>query len=589
LKSVAKRKRRYEPLKWPVGTMLSELFIKNFAIIDDLHIRFSDGLTMFTGETGAGKSIVIQAFNLILGNRGTAKMIRSGAETAELEALFHVLPGTALAQRIEAAGLDASEGLLIKRVISQNDRHRIYINGRIATMQILSSITESLANISGQFASQGLLKEEQQLEALDQFGGLTPLRMQVTAMYRETLPLIDTLHRLEEKARRQAEHLELLRFQKAEIQNASILPGEDAALEMEKQRLKNAEALYQTVFEGIESLYGASGAVVERLMEVQKGLDRACHIDPSLKDRVQGIPDAVYRLEDTVAGLRKYLKEIQMDEGRLEAVETRLDLLNKLKRKYGPDLESVHHRLAAVGKELEGIEHLPDEIEGTRKRLAERHRSLSQAAKTLSEKRSQTARLLSQSMEKELATLKMEKTRFQVSFSKLPPGRESSPYLVAADAGIHETGIDHITFLIAPNVGEALKPLSQIASGGELSRIVLALKAMLARTDSVETLVFDEVDAGIGGGVAEVVGKKLAALSRFHQIICITHLPQIAVYGKHHFRIEKSVSKGRTRTVLTPLKPEERVHEIARMLGGEKITPATLNHAREMMAKDPQR
>jgi DNA repair protein RecN (Recombination protein N) len=565
--------------------MLTELIIKNFAIIDDLHIRFADGLTILTGETGAGKSIIIQAFNLILGNRATAKMIRSGADTAELEALFHFRPDSDLAKRVEAAGYNAAEGLLIKRILSQNERHRTYINGRLATVQVLSAVTEHLASISGQFASQGLLKEEQQLEALDRFGGLTDLREDVSARYREILPLIDHLARLEERQRHQAERMELLRFQKAEIAGASLSPDEDAALEQEKHRLKNAESLYQAVYEGIESLYGAPGAVIERLSEVQKELDRACGIDPSLRDRIQGIADAVFHLEDTVSALRDYLKEIQVDESRLDAVETRLDVLNKLKRKYGPDLSAVLSRLAGIEKELAGIEDLPVEIEKTKSRLSAMHESLAKAAQTLSEKRIRAAEALSRAMEKELAALKLEKARFDVAFSTSPAGRTASPYLTMNATFIQEAGIDRIAFMIAPNVGEQLKPLSQIASGGELSRVVLALKALLAQTDALETLVFDEVDAGIGGGVAETVGRKLAALSRYHQVICITHLPQIAVYGAHHFRIEKTVTKGRTRTVLTPLEPDTRIREIARMLGGETITPTTLEHAREMMAK----
>ncbi len=553
--------------------MLSELFIRNFAIIDDLHIRFENGLTILTGETGAGKSIVVQAFHLILGNRATAKMIRSGAETAELEALFHLSGDSDLARRIEAAGYDTSEGLLVKRVIVQNDRHRTYINGRPATIGALTSITENLANISGQFASQGLLREDQQLLALDQFGGLTALRREVGEGYREILPMIERLGRLEERRRLQAERRELLQFQKKEISEASLIPGEDAELELEKNRLKNAESLYQAVYEGIESLYGAQGSVVERLTEVQKGLDRACRIDPPLKNRVQGIADAAIRLEDAVLNLREYLKGVQMDEDRLEAVEARLDLLNKLKRKYGTDLGDILKYLDSIEKELSEIEGLPEEIEQTQNRLFQRHESLAKAAKTLSEKRGQTAKRLSKAMEKELATLKMEKTRFDVCFSKLPAGRESSRFLALEDAGIQETGIDSITFMIAPNVGESLKPLAQIASGGELSRVVLALKAILAQTDSLETLVFDEVDAGIGGGVAEAVGKKLAALSRYHQIICITHLPQIAVHGDHHFKIEKTVSGGRTQTGITPLSENERVGEVARMLGGGNHLP----------------
>ncbi len=565
--------------------MLRELSIRNFAIIDDLHIRFSEGLSMLTGETGAGKSIIVQAFNLILGTRATAGMIRSGAETAELKALFQILPRSDLEKRLTAAGYDVSEGLWIKRVLSRNDRHRTYINGRAASIQALSAITEQLANISGQFASQQLLKEDQQLQALDRFGGLTALRREVGERYHEIVPLIARLEQLEERRRHQNERMELLQFQKAEITGASITPGEDRKLEQEKNRLKNAETLYQVVYETIESLYEARDSVIERLGRVHKGLDRACRIDPLLKGRVEAIADATFRLEDAVSGLRAYLDGIQMDEARLEAVEARLDVLNKLKRKYGPDLEAVLSHLKSVEAELAGIEDIPEKIAQTQKTLARLHDALKKAARTLSEKRLQAARRFSRAMERELAGLKMGKTRFDIAFSKHPADTRAGPYLTTKDAGIQETGVDRIAFMIAPNVGERLKPLARIASGGELSRVVLALKALLAETESVETLVFDEVDAGIGGAVADVVGRKLAELSRYHQVLCITHLPQIAVYADHHFRIEKAVSGGKTRTVITRLGKKERIREIARMLGGETLTRTTLEHAREMMEK----
>ncbi len=568
--------------------MLQELSIRNFAIIDDLHIHFSKGLTILTGETGAGKSIIIDAVNLLLGSRASSRLIRTGAETAELEALFEVVPKSNIAEILESNGYNSVEGLLIRRIISRNERHRIYINGRMATIQVLTLITENLASISGQYEHQRLLKDHQQLMILDQFGGLSPLREKVFNVFNEIVPLIQELKDLKTKEGRQSEHVGLLQFQKKEILDASITAGEDSAIEQERIRLKHGETLYKAVHDSIEALYGAPGAIVERLGETKKELERACRIDPNLCSEAEKISDTTLRIEDTVDALRSYLKNIEVDDQRLEAVEARLDTLQKLKRKYGGSLDALFQHLESIEHELLGIENISETIAEIEAELSKMHRILADLAQKLSEKRLQTAKILSQKMEKELATLKMPQTKFDVSIGCLTADPNRDQHLVLNKTCIDETGIDHATFMIAPNVGESLKPLSDIASGGELSRVVLSLKAILARTDSLETIVFDEVDAGIGGGEAEVVGKKLSSLARFHQIVCITHLPQIAVFGDHHFLISKHVSKGRTKTTIEPVNKKERVKEIARMLGGAKITRATLDHAGEMLAKAHQ-
>lgn len=563
--------------------MLRELFIKNFAIIDDLHISFSDGLTILSGETGAGKSIIINAVNLLLGSRARAGLIRTGAETAELEALFQIIPESQTAEIIKQHGFDASDGLLIRRIISRSDRPRIYINGRLATIQMLSSITENLASISGQHAHQGLLKEEQQLMILDQFGGLMPLRAEVSSCFHEIFPLIEKLHNLNAQKNQRAERIELLEFQKKEIQEASITPGEDTSLEKERMLLKNGEALYQAVHASIDALYTTQGAIVERLVEVKKNLARASQIDPELDSKARDISNATFQIEDIVQELRTYLRNIQIDPRRLEEVEERLDTLQKLKRKYGGSLEAVISYLESIDCELSQIGNLAEHIVETEARLSELHRKLAGLVGQLSEKRKQTADLLAKKVEKELATLNMPQTRFQVLLKTIPAGDNLEPYLTTEGKVISDTGIDSATFLIAPNVGEPLKPLASIVSGGELSRVVLTLKAILAEKESVATIVFDEVDAGIGGSVAEVVGKKLSAIARHHQVICITHLAQIAKFADHHFRISKQVSGGRIRTTINSISKKERIKEIARMLGGEKITKATLAHARELL------
>jgi DNA repair protein RecN (Recombination protein N) len=565
--------------------MLRELSIRNFAIIDDLQISFSEGLAILSGETGAGKSIIINAVNLLLGSRATAKLIRAGYETAELEALFQIKKQSPIAKIMKDNGYNPEEGLLIRRIISRKDRHRIYINGRLTTIGILNMITENLASISGQHAHQGLLKEDQQLAIIDQFGGLTAMREKVSRCFQDIVPLIRKLNDLKHKRERQAEHIQLLEFQQKEIRQTSITPGEDVALEQERTRLKNSEALFQAVQGSIEMLYDSQGAAVEALLAVKKDLEKASTIDPVLGPKAERIAEAAFHLEDVADELRTYLKNIQMDESRLDTVEARLDTLVKLKRKYGNSLEAVLLHLESIDHELSKMGNLSEDIADTEKKLFELHGKLTELTDKLSMNRKETAKTLAQKVEKELTSLKMPHTKFDISFRTLPADKGADPYLTIKGKTVFETGIDQATFRIAPNVGEPLKPLSSIVSGGELSRVVLALKAILAETEAVEAIVFDEVDAGIGGSVAEVVGKKLSALARHHQVICITHLPQIAKFGDHHFRISKQISDGRTRTTIERLGETERVKEIARMLGGEKITRATLDHAHEMVGK----
>jgi len=565
--------------------MLKELSIRNFAIIDDLQIGFSDGLTILSGETGAGKSIILNAVNLLLGSRASADLVRTGAKTAELEALFHISRDSSVAKIMSDLGYDYSEGLLIRRIIARSDSNRVYVNGRLATIQILNSITENLASISGQHAHQGLLKENEHLLILDQFGGLMPQRQKVYDQYHQLLPSIDELEKLKRTRDRQAEHLELLQFQKKEITDAGIVPGEDTELEQERLRLKNAETLYQIVHGSIEELYGAPGSVIERLLEVKKNLDRAGQIDSQLNSGVGTLEESTYRIEDLIEELRSYLKRIQIDEQGLEAVEERLDELNKLKRKFGGSLETLASQLKNIEQELLNVENISEKIHGVKNLIVGLHDRCKKLALELSRNRKKAAGVLAQRIIEALSSLKMDQTIFKVDLNTVCWDQKTDPYLKIDDHTLTETGIDRVTFMIAPNLGEDLKPLAAIASGGELSRIILALKAILAETDSVETVIFDEVDAGIGGGTAEVVGRKLAELARHHQVICITHLPQIAKFGEHHFSISKHVIDGRTQTEIHPLNETDRHREIARMLGGEEITSTTLKHARELLEK----
>lgn len=566
--------------------MLAELSIKNLAIIDDLTVSFSGGLTVLSGETGAGKSIIINAVNLILGNRATSKLIRTGEENAEIEALFTIRKGSPVSRLMEENGFDDSEGLLIRRIISSNDRHKIFINGRMGTIQMLSDITQNLASISGQHAHQGLLKEEQHLLFLDQFGNLLPLKEKVAGLYAGILSLLSSLQKFKAMEQKQAQHMEFLSFQKNDIEQACLLPHEDEDLEEKRQRLRHGETLRQIVAHALQELYQMDGAVFERLSDITKNLDKAVELDSGLAKTAEGMADILYKIEDLSGSLRVYEDQISTDSGLLEETEARLDVLNKIKRKYagpGGSLADVEALYRGICDELNDVANLSSTIRDIEQKLKVSHGELVVLSRDLSQKRKQVALKLSTLVESQLASLDMKKTRFEVLVSPIPADSNGSEWLSDGANAIADTGQDKAMFMIAPNVGEDMKPLAKIASGGELSRVVLALKAILAGVDSVETVVFDEVDAGIGGGVAEKVGEKIKALAAHHQVICITHLPQIAKFGDQHYKIEKMVTKGRTSTGIVPLSDEQRIYELARMLGGTKLTETTLAHAREML------
>jgi DNA repair protein RecN (Recombination protein N) len=567
---------------WP---MLRELSIRNFAIIDDLTIRFTPGLTILSGETGAGKSVLINAVNLVLGSRSSVALIRTGCEAAELEAFFNVSAQSATARIMDKKGYAADEGLLIRRIISHKDGNRIYINGRLATMQLLGQITENLASIAGQHAHQNLLKEAHHLLILDQFGGLMPRRRMVSDTYRGMLPLVEKRDRLLALKRQQVQQAELLRFQRDEIESAALSDAEDARLERERARLKNSEMLLQIVHAAVEDIYSGQGAVRERLAAVRQDLERAARVDSALSTGIEQLTQIDFMLEELTDRLRDYLKTVEVDAGRLEAVEERLDLINKIKRKYGGTLEAVSARGDAIGKELSEIENVDEKAALIEEQLAKSHRRLAKQTLQLSRLRHQTAKALALAVETELEGLNMGRTRFEVALDRAPLDPGASVYFQVDGTPVFESGLDRAAFKIAPNVGEELRALSAVASGGELSRIVLALKSIMAASDAVETIIFDEVDAGIGGVTAETVGQKLRDLADHHQVICITHLPQIAKFGDQHLGISKRIVNGRTTTNITALDEGARVEELSRMLGGIDITPTTREHARELLKR----
>ena len=563
--------------------MLNELYIKNFAIIDDLRIGFSSGLTILSGETGAGKSIIINAINLLLGNRASSKLIRTGAEFAEIEGIFTIDPLHPLAAHLKENHYDAANELIIRRIISSKDRHRIYINDRSATIQLLKTVTQNLVGITSQHAHQGLLQEEQQLDILDRYADLHPLRGALKQQYQQLLPLLEHLKQLESQKMHQDERRELLRYQKNEILSAALQPDEDGALEKRRHQLKNAESLQEHISRSLSILYSSDGAVMERLKEIQKTIEAAAALDETLSPLSQQVAESLFQLEEVVYELQSRASSPPMDPQELESIEDRLYLLQRLKKKYGGSLQAIIDYLDRIDAELGTLEGIDDRIGETASQVEAMQTQLKKLALRLSEKRQHAAQQMRKQVVEELAHLQMPQTEFQVGFTTNRTHSDSPAGMRIEDAVIGESGIDQISFLIAPNVGEPPKPLKSIASGGELSRVVLALKIISAESDAVETVIFDEVDAGIGGGVAENIGQKLSALSKYHQVICITHLPQIAKFGKQHYKIEKKVARGRTHTTIAALDEKKRLQEIARMLGGVKITQATLNHARDLL------
>ena len=460
--------------------MLRELSIHNFAIIGDLRIRFAPGLTILSGETGAGKSILIMAVNLLLGSRASAAMVRSGCEFAELEALFDVAPQSETARMLEAAGYASTEGLLIRRVLSRIDTNRLYVNGRLATMQLLGAITENLAGISGQHAHQSLLREDQHLLILDQFGKLLPLRQAVSDTYHAVLPLIEKIERLHTTKEQRARQVEFLRFQRAEIDSAGLLEAEDTHLEQERQRLKHSALLFQTVNQAVDEIYSSHGSVADRLTEVRKNIEKAERIDSTLAAGVGHLSQIDFLIEELVDHLRGYLNTIEMDEGRLETVEKRLDLVNKLKRKYGGSIEDINAHREAVACELAEVENVDEQISLANKQLAGQHGHLAELALNLSRQRQETAAKLAQAVEAELKNLKMAQTRFRIELQAVPSSEKTSAFLRIDGMQVFESGLDRAVFKISPNIGEELKSLTAIASGGELSRLVLALKSILS-------------------------------------------------------------------------------------------------------------
>jgi len=542
--------------------MLEFLSIKGFAIIDELALPINPGLTVLTGETGAGKSIIVDALKVVLGEKVDLSAVRTGESTARVQAAFKAsdmdLPD----------GVDAQDELIIGREIRREGRGRATVNGTLITIPHLKEMMDQMVDLHGQHEHQSLLKTAVHLQTLDSFASLDHRKKEFAELYRELMEIRERLDTIERDKRDRLARQDYLRYVANELQSADLGSDEEEKLRSEEGILGAAEKLLHTASLALEDLYQSEGSAVETVRRSAVDLKQMMETDGRLSEVVQLIEGAGVQLEEAGHFLRDYASAVQADPHRLEEIHSRLALIETLKKKYGPSMEEVLRTLEEAKQELALIEESETDMETLKSQEVQLTAKAGKLAFSLSQDRKKRALSLEGLVQTELMDLAMDKVRFSVSFE---------------ETGMSETGIDAVEFLISPNPGEPLMPLRKIASGGELSRVMLALKRILAGADAVPTLVFDEVDAGIGGRVAAVLGRKLQDIARHHQVLCITHLAPVAACAHHHIMVEKTEEKGRTVVRTRYLEDEERVDELARMMGGIEVSSGIVRSARELL------
>lgn len=546
--------------------MLVELAVENYAVIEKARVRFGGGLNLLTGETGSGKSLVVDALALLFGGRTSLEMIRSGAERARVSGIFEI--GNASLPE----GVEAEEGeVLIEREILANGKSRAFVGGRPVTAAILRELAPALGDIHGQHDQRQLFSPSVQREMLDEFAGSEDRVAEIATLFGQWRSTAEELAELDRTAQENLRRADLLAFQSREIEAVSPKSGEEETLENERRVLRNVVRLEESASAAYGALYEEPASVTAQLRAVIRRLEELERIDESVGDILATLRPALIVVDETSHALRHYVGKLEADPARLEELETRLAALEKLKRKYGTSIEEVLQFAADVRQQLGAIESSGERRGILEKQVAGLTSSYKTAAEKLSSIRKDAARKLGKRIEEELGSLAMENTQVEIR-------------VTSAEWG--ESGADKIEILISPNVGEEPKPLENIASGGELSRVALALKTCVNKTRKKtvpRTLVFDEVDAGVGGSAADAVGRRLKKLSETNQVLCVTHLAQIAGYADHHFSVEKRPVKGRTVAAIEELDRAGRTREIGRMLSGERLTPEALKHAEQLI------
>jgi DNA repair protein RecN (Recombination protein N) len=543
--------------------MLRELRIKNLAIIDDLRVTFESGFNVLTGETGAGKSIIVDALSVVLGSKVQPDFIRSGEKEAVVQAYVDV---EAISD-IPDLGIDFSEGLILRRSLYATGRSRAYINDTMVSQQVLSEVGRSLVDIHGQHEHQSLFSNEKQRLFIDAFGKLHKDRERVASSFRELQERLQEEAELSRQVQERAKRIDFLTFQIQEIDAASLTPGEKESLERERTILANLYRLRELAESAYSMIYGSDDSCEEKLSSILSKIREMSSLDQGASEVLTMLESVYPVVQDAAISLRAYRDKYDTDPVKLNTVEERLDVIRKLERKYGEGIASIIAYGNEARQELEGLEKIDTMLETVKEQARGLEETLSRTAAALSEGRRKTASVIEKLVMKELTHLGLNNAQFAIDLAR-------------SDISSH--GIDHVEFLFSANPGEPVKPLAKIASGGELSRIMLALKTILADFDKVPVLIFDEVDAGIGGRTAHEVGRKLNAVSKKHQVLCATHLPQIASLADSHLKIEKIQGKERVHVEVRVLSGDERLHEIARMLSG-KVTEVSLTHARELL------
>lgn len=555
--------------------MLQELTIDNLAIIRHLNLTFEDQMTVLTGETGAGKSIIIDAVGLLAGSRGSQEFIRRGAEKLTLQGQFTLPTDPAYGARLDEFGITHEDGLLIiSREIHRSGRNTIRVNGRLINAATLKQIGAGLVDIQGQNEHQQLLHPETHLHMLDQFAHQTvaPLLANYQTTYQKYRDLKQALTRQRENEQQWAQRLDMLRYQVKEIGDANLTAGEEAELVAERDRLEHFQQISTTLQQVVGTINGEEAPVLDQVANLMTASQEIAQFDPAYGDLAQSLSDAYYALQDAGDAAGHQLDQLEFDEGRLAAINDRLTVIGDLEHKYGADLTAVLAYYQKIRAELDQMTVAADSDADLAERLKAVTARLLKTGEELSRARQQAAHRLSDLVHQQLKELYMAKATFTVHFAT------GSQPVITPD------GIDQVEFYIQTNPGEDSGPLARIASGGELSRVMLALKTIFAQGEGVTSIIFDEVDTGVSGRVAQAIADKIRLIARHSQVLCITHLPQVAAVAQHHLLIQKAVKNGRTTTTVTPLNHDQRVSELARMLSGEKVTKLTLEHASELLA-----
>lgn len=547
--------------------------VENYAVVERVRVSFHPGLNLLTGETGSGKSIVVDALALLFGGRASADMVRSGADRARISGIFQAPAAAPALALLEAAGIEMEDGeLLVEREVFANGKSRAFAGSRATTAALLRDLAPYLGDIHGQNEQQQLFLPAVQLAMLDAFGAIETLSGSVREVFRRWREAARALAELEKSEQERLRLADLWSFQRREIEASAVTAGEDTALDNERRVLKNVARLQEAASAAYESLYDSAESAYAQLRSAMRRTEELCRIDETLRSVADTLAPAGIAIEEAAGSLRDYLDRLEADPGRLDAVETRLDAIDKLKRKYGATIEEILAFLENVRRQIDDLESSQEKRAALEKERAAAEAGYREAAGKLTAARSSAARRLEAKLKTELASLALGNSEFRVAMR---------------EAEWSEHGSDAVEFQISANVGEEPRALDKVASGGELSRIALALKTCIGHQDAApggpRTLVFDEVDAGIGGGVAETVGRRLKKLSGANQVLCVTHLPQVASFADHHYVVEKRLVKGRTVAEVEEVSGEARTREIGRMLSGQQVTPEALKHAEQML------